>query len=164
MIASPLHKMILAPNTGCSALGKCMYPGGDTNTYLIFCFSFSWWCWTWSPPMPHIRWSRILLWTERVAYRNISRFLAGRGGRSRSSTPRLGTDFLFLPPLAWIFYQSVTSAISPSKVHGIFINLTSIRVLLALYEDLIVESTKSAILVFCSKSFPIGSTVIGFLA
>ena len=59
---------------------------------------------------------------------------------------------------------SVTSAISLSEVQGTFITRTSIKVLLVLYDDFMVESTKKAILVFCNRSFPMGSRVIGSLA
>ena len=55
---------------------------------------------------------------------------------------------------------SVTSAISLSEVQGIFITRTTIKVLLVLYDDFMVESTKNAILVFCNKSFPMGCKVM----
>ena len=58
----------------------------------------------------------------------------------------------------------VTSAISLNDVQGMFITLTYIRVLLVLCGHFIVESTKEAFLVLCSKSLPIGNIVTGSFA
>ena len=142
-----------------------MYPGGDTNTVPVFGFLFlilvvmldmvSTYATTSSVTNPSVNRTCCISKYLRVPHRArwmITFEYARIGGRGIVSAA------------AGVNTLSVTSAISPNEVHGIFINLTSIRLLLALYEDLIVESTKSAILVFCSKSFPIGSRVIGSLA